>query len=353
MTKKWKIINGILLVIAIFVSYYYYFPINICKKIINNKITHIEIQDNNNNKTFKIKDKNDIDYIVSNLNDRIYKKNGLSLGKNSNGIVLKFQNEEQNIDNIKLYSETTIIKNPFLYYSKLDIDNYLYSYILNIENQFDIFRDYSFLYIEELRYKENKSTYSVDDLNQINDFLKYLRNQNYEIVEENIDLSNFKQIIIKTNKQFQILQFKDNFIYFNKKLYKFENNIENDLINIIKEDNINKENSLFDLQMRLNIATSNKLNFIIYNPNLNECFFESSDYIIEKYYEENNSWVECPIISNNLYQTFVRFKEDKISYIWEFDKKYGNLDEGIYRLNFVISNIEKTNNEKEFIYFKL
>ena len=86
---------------------------------------------------------------------------------------------------------------------------------------------------------------------------------------------------------------------------------------------------------------------------MNDCFFESSNYIIEKYNIKNNSWVECKTINNKLYQTFVRFYEDKISYIWEFNKKYGNLDNGTYRLNFNILSIDKTKKEDYCIYFKI
>lgn len=352
MSKKWKAINLTLFIIAILVSYYY-FPIQFCKNLDANNISYIKVNDLNNNKTFLIKNNNDISYIIKNINNRIYKKNGFHLTLKKKGITLTFNNGKENVETINLYSETIIKKYPFLYYSPIENDQFLYSYLLNIENEFDLFRDYTFLLIDKIKYKENKINYIIDDLNQIKDLLLFLSMQKYEQVEKNIDLSTFKTISIQTGSDIYPLKINKNYIFFNNKLYYFETNIEEQIIQIIKEDNWINTNSILNLQMRVNCVSKEKLNFIIYNNNLNDCFFESSNYIIEKYNKDNNSWIECDIKKDKLYQTFVRFNEDKISYIWEFNKKYENLDEGIYRLSFDVLNIDKTKKEPYLIYFRL
>lgn len=133
MKKKINIFLPVIAILFVGIAVWYHAPINLMN-LDHNEVMELVIFNGNSGNTTHIKDEEQIQHIIDNLNDVEVKRAKLSLGYSGYSfkvtIYLSGGNEAYNWNNFIINSDNTIRKDPFFYsVTKGKID---YSYIENI-----------------------------------------------------------------------------------------------------------------------------------------------------------------------------------------------------------------------------
>ena len=133
MKKKIFILLSVVLILLIGVAVWYHVPIDLMN-LDPNEVMEIVVFNGNSGNTAHIEEKEQIQYIIDNLNDVEVKRSKLSVGYAGYSfkvtIYLSDGNEADDWNNFIINSDDTIRKDPFFYsVTKGKID---YGYIENI-----------------------------------------------------------------------------------------------------------------------------------------------------------------------------------------------------------------------------
>lgn len=119
--KKLWIILLIIAVVAIAAAVWYFTPSHFMSRVDANDILYIDIFNGNNGGTYKIKNPEDISYIVDNIQSISFKKSGISVGNKGYRYRMTFFDTKGNvIDRFIINSHDTIRKDPFFYHDESD-----------------------------------------------------------------------------------------------------------------------------------------------------------------------------------------------------------------------------------------
>jgi len=133
MKKKIAILLSVVVIFLVGIAVWYNAPIDLMN-LDHNEVMEIVVFNGNSGNTTHIKDKEQIQHIIDNLNDVEVKRSKLSVGYSGYSfkvtIYLSDGNEADDWNNFIINSNDTIRKDPFFYFvTKGKID---YSYIENI-----------------------------------------------------------------------------------------------------------------------------------------------------------------------------------------------------------------------------
>ncbi len=116
---KKKIVIPIIAVVLLIVLAvgYYSMPKTFGKNVNSSEVDHINVFDGNTGTNFIITDREDIKYIVENIQSYYMKKDGISLGKMGYGFKICYMDsgDKDVIPEFILNSDDTIRKDPFFY----------------------------------------------------------------------------------------------------------------------------------------------------------------------------------------------------------------------------------------------
>lgn len=125
--KSYIALFTILIIIAAALIWYF-IPTSFLKDIDASEIYSISVRDGNSGINFVIEDREDIAYIVGNIQERRFKKDGISLYRMGTAFDLSFCDEDGKIlSEFIVNSYNVIRKDPFFYVSddNMNINAYL------------------------------------------------------------------------------------------------------------------------------------------------------------------------------------------------------------------------------------
>ncbi len=144
MKKKFLIVISILIVIVLSGIIYWNVPASFMNEKTADDISAIDVFDGSTGNHFKITDKDDIEYILNQVQNSSFHKESISLGRMGYHFRLTFYKDEDNvIDRFIINSDDTIRKDPFSYHTTEGMN--LVGFLEDIENSVLVEKDAAFI----------------------------------------------------------------------------------------------------------------------------------------------------------------------------------------------------------------
>lgn len=92
------------------------FPVSFLKKVAAQEVAYIEVRDGQTGRQFVVEEREDIDYIVANIQERHLHRDSISIGYMGTWFTMKFYNAKGKcVEELTVNHYNTVRKDPFFY----------------------------------------------------------------------------------------------------------------------------------------------------------------------------------------------------------------------------------------------